>query len=237
MNAERFYIERPPAGPVVRLSLEESHHLRHVRRLAVGAPVVLFDGSGTDYLGRVEGLDNPMVTVEIERSERSDREVDVEVTLAVAVVKRRRMERLVDMATQLGMRRLVPMRTERSVVEPGGAKLNRWHRIAVEACKQCGRSIVPEIDPVADLPSVLGRAGEMDVALLASLRSGGAPVSSVRLDGRGQALCLIGPEGGFTEAEQSAAVEAGCVPVSLGRCVLRTETAAAAALAVLCGRG
>jgi len=235
MSCERFYIERPPASRTVRLSPDESHHLRRVRRVNVGDDVVLFDGSGTDYLGRVKAFDRSGVTVEIVGEETTRREPDVAVTLAVSVVKQGAMHQLIDACTQLGVKKLIPIRTARTVAKPGAGKPARWRRIAVEACKQCGRSIVPEVAPVVHLDDVLRQVNEHDVAVIASTGSDARPVARVVAPSAGRVLCLVGPEGGFTDAERAAALDAGCLPVSLSRSILRTETAAAAALAQMVG--
>lgn len=234
MPLERFFIERPPEGGFARLSREEAHHLRHVRRVKAGDEVVLFDGSGIDYLGRVDTLGRAGATVEIVRQERVSREPAVAVTLAVAVVKQQGMHQLVDTCTQLGVTRLMPMRTARTVVKPGANSVERWRRIAIEACKQCGRSVVPEIEDVRDMAGILADGAERhDLAVVAAMRPGGRRLARLLGAGCRSVLCLIGPEGGFTGEEEQNAVDAGCVPVSLGPTVLRTETAAAAALALI----
>jgi 16S rRNA (uracil1498-N3)-methyltransferase len=233
MPTERFFIERAPDGPVVTLGRAEAHHLRDVRRVKAGDEVELFDGSGTDYVGRVATFDRGGVTVEIVRSQATTREADVSVTLAVSVVKQQAMHRLIDMCTQLGLKRLVPMQTERSVAKAGAGKAGRWRRIAIEACKQCGRSVVPEIEEPCDLAVALDAAGGYDVALIASVRPDARPVAAAFKRSARSVLCLVGPEGGFTGDEEAEAVKSGCVPVTLGRSILRTETAAAAILATV----
>jgi len=233
MPLERFFIKQPPEGPTVRLPPEQAHHLRHVRRVKVGDEIVLFDGSGTDYRARVETLGRAGVTVSIEAARPTDREPGVAVTLAVSVVKQPCMARLVDSCTQLGVRRLIPMLTGRSVVTPGRGRQARWRRIAIEACKQCGRSIVPRVDDVCTFAAVLDRVNDHDVALIGSLRPDAPPLSAAASPPCRRVLCLVGPEGGFTSEEEDAAVAAGCMPVCLAKSILRTETAAAAALAVL----
>ena len=235
MSAERFFIEHAPdrPGDVVALSRDESHHLKDVRRVDIGGRVVLFDGSGTDYVGRVAGLGRDGVTVEIVEVRANDREAAVAVTLAVSVVKAGPTDQLVNTCTQLGMRRLVPIITERSVVKPGANRIERWRRIAITACKQCGRSIVPEIELATSFADVLESVTRHEVAVIASMGPDAQPLLAAMPRACRTALCLIGPEGGFTDEEESAATDAGCLPVSLSRSILRTETAAAAALAII----
>ncbi len=232
MPTERFFVEQAPEGGTARLSRDEAHHLRDVRRLGIGADVVLFDGSGSDYVGRVAAFDRAGATVEILRVEQADPEPAAAVTLAVSTVKRRAMDQLVDQCTQLGVARLIPMRTGRTVAVAAGNQAGRWRRIAIEACKQCGRSRLPDIDEERPFSSVLDEAAGYDLRFIASLRPGVRPL---RGSGREPltVLCLIGPEGGFTDEEDAAAEAAGCLPLSLGPHILRTEAAAAAALAAL----
>ena len=233
MGSERFFLDQPPDGAEARLTGDEARHLRRVRRVKVGDEVVLFDGSGVDYVGRVEAFDRAGVAVRILRREHTQREPVVAVTLVVAVVKQQAMHRLIDMCTQLGVRRLAAVQTERSVAKAGAGKPERWRRIAIEACKQCGRSVVPEILAPRGLAEALALAEECDTAFVASVRPDARPLLSALDPGARTALGVIGPEGGLTDEEEAAAISAGCVPVSLGRSVLRTETAAAAALAVV----
>jgi 16S rRNA (uracil1498-N3)-methyltransferase len=234
MSRERFFIEQAPSDSTVRLADAEAHHARDVRRLAVGDEVELFDGAGTDYDAHVTSCDRHGVTVQITGSRPGGREPGVAVTLAVAVVKSGSMDQLIDTCTQLGVRQIVLLRTERRVVDPRSGKLDRWRRIAITACKQSGRSVVPQIDGVVKFDDLLGRVDDYDLAVVAATRTDAAPLVKVVGGARKNVLCLIGPEGGFTDEEEQAAISAGCRPVSLGRPILRAETAAAAALAVIC---
>ena len=243
MPRERFFLEQPTSafaeaaeggsglvGSRVVLPKGEAHHLRRVRRVGVGDEVALFDGSGAEVVARVVSFEGTGATLEVVRVERSETEPSVEVTLAAAVLKGAGMDLLVDLCTQLGMKRLVPVQADRSVAK--GGKTDRWRRIAIEACKQCGRSVVPEIEGVCGLGDVLGRVKDFDFAVVASLR-GKEPLLRAVPAGCKKALVLIGPEGDFTPEEEQAALDAGFVPVSLGPGVLRAETAAAAAMAVV----
>lgn len=229
MPPERFFIEQSPEGGTARLSRDEAHHLRDVRRLGVGADVALFDGSGADYVGRVAAFDRAGATIEILRVEQREREAAVAVTLAVSTVKRRAMDQIVDQCTQLGVARIIPMRSERSVVRAAEGQAGRWRRIAIEACKQCGRSRLPDIEDERPFARVLAEAGGYDLRFVASLRLDARPLDQVGQKPPRTVLCLVGPEGGFTSEEEAAADAAGCLPLWLGPHILRTETAAVAA--------
>lgn len=234
--AERFYIEHAPIGTTIELEKDEAHHLLHVRRVRAGDEVVLFDGSGTDFFGRVANVAKSKVVIEIIRTEQAKREPHIQTTLAVAVLKQAGMDSLIDMATQLGVKRIIPVMTEHCVARPHEAKTDRWRRIAIEACKQCGRSVIPQIEPVQSYADMLDEVSRHEFASIMSLRPGTKPLIDALPAKLSKALILIGPEGDFTDAEISAAIAAGCAPVTLGRCVLRAETAAAAALAVIMQR-
>jgi 16S rRNA (uracil1498-N3)-methyltransferase len=245
MVTERFFIEQPPGSDagVVRLPRDESHHLRNVLRLDLGDAVTLFDGSGIDFIGRIAAFERDAAVVEIERREPSRREPPVAVTLAVALVKQAAMDQLVDACTQLGMARLIPMTTDRTVVRPKPGKLDRWRRIAIKACKQCGRSVVPAFDAPVTLDVVVQAASEYDTTAIGATPRAAAPSfgfhefmksENARVNPQ-SVLCLIGPEGGFTDAEKQAAIGAGCRPITLSRSILRTEVAAATAVALIAG--
>jgi 16S rRNA (uracil1498-N3)-methyltransferase len=258
MSAERFFIEQPPEPDAdeVRLPPDESHHLRNVLRCSVGDEVTLFDGSGVDFVGRIAAFRRGSALIEIERRERSELEPVVAITLAAALVKQAAMDQLVDTCTQLGMSRLVPMTTERTVVKPRPGKPDRWRRIAIKACKQCGRSVVPVFEKAVPFGGVLPTLAGYDVPMLGAahhigrvLESRGhanarvsellrSSVEAFREPGtaaasRPSAIFLIGPEGGFTDEEEQAAMAAGCRPVTLSSSILRAEVAAATAVALV----
>src|SRR5579884_4105075 len=205
-----------------------------VLRLRAGDRVVLFDGDGFDYPAVVELLSRPEATVTIEGRELAAAFPPPEITLAVSLIKPERFEWMLQKSTELGVAAIVPMECDRSVVslQTGRAKhrSERWRRIVIEAAEQCGRATIPRLDdplPFASVlqaargaPAVLLWEDERRTALAGHLRRFGVP-----------SWLLVGPEGGFSAAEIALARSAGLGFASLGPLILRTETAAVAALA------
>jgi 16S rRNA (uracil1498-N3)-methyltransferase len=217
-------------GERVLLDAAQTRHLEAVLRLGPGAPVEVFDGEGNSY----EAVLEPGALRIVRPLATGGRGLDVWV--AHAIPKADNLDLVVQKATELGATRIVPLQAERSVprldAERGEARAGRWRRIAQEAARQCGRSDVPPIDPprsLADLCAALepDRRGLLLDPEERALRLSQAARGAAR-------LCLvIGPEGGFSAEERTLAHARGISSVSLGPLVLRTETAALAALAVV----
>ncbi len=209
---------------------DEARHLGRVRRAQVGAFVEVFDGRGVARQAEVIEVGSDYVSLRPIGAPLPDRRTSIELTLATAVPKGDRFDWLVEKAAELGVTTLVPLRTERSVVDPRDSKLDRLRRNVVESAKQCGRNRVMTIaSPVSwdafvrQVPRDLARFVAHPGGL--SFPDWPRPV--------GTAIVAIGPEGGFTEAEIELAAEAGWVAVSLGATLLRIETAALVASARL----
>jgi 16S rRNA (uracil1498-N3)-methyltransferase len=229
----RLFIPKERIGEVVRLSPEESRHLETVLRLRPGAEVEVFDGLGTRWEARI---DSPGVLRLGSREEAHRGAVDV--WLAQGLAKGEKLELVVQKATELGVTRILPLAVERSVVrldaERGARRAERLRHIAEQAARQSGRSDVPRVDApftLADLGALL-RTEPTRRGVLLDVAEGEVRLSQVAR-GAAKLLLVVGPEGGFTAEERSAAVAAGFVPASLGRLVLRTETAGLAALAIV----
>ena len=234
----RFYM--PDIGTQNHPWLEgdEALHALRVLRIRVGEEVGVFDGSGMECVGVVEQAERHRARIAIVRREHADRDPVLPVTLGCAVVKAKAMDELVEACSELGLRALVPVETRRSVPKvesKEAAHVARWERIAIEASKQCGRTTVTRVAPPRPLAALLEKASQWDLRLVFSLDEGAAPLCDVLAEqpSPGSVLYLIGPEGGFELAEVLAARGVGFEPVSLGRSTLRTETAAAAALAAI----
>ena len=208
----------------VELDAGQANYLGNVMRLDVGAEVLLFDGASGEWLGRVTEAGRKRMTLSVERQTRDPERIP-DVWLAFAPVKRTQTDWLIEKATELGVARLVPVITRRTIVDR--VKLERLEAIAVEAAEQCGRTVLPEIAEPQPLAAFL-KEGKR--TLYFADEQGGAPLhEAIR---SGPATILTGPEGGFTEEERAAIrANADVVPVSLGPRILRAETAALAALA------
>ncbi len=230
--SERFFVEPPIAGEEAVLQGDEARHLTRVMRAAVGHEVLLFDGSGAEFLARISTIRKAAVELIVIERRLVDREPRLDLTLAVALPKGDRQKWLVEKATELGVARLVPLMTERGVAQPVESALARLRRSVIEASKQCGRNRLMEIGEPAEARAwFAGQGLGFRVQAPGPLRliadPSGCPLSAVA-GAPADPIAAVGPEGGFTPAEWAAAVENGWQPVSLGKSILRVETAAVA---------
>jgi len=236
MGGPRLYVpgERL-AGPRVTLTGPEHRHLGRVLRARPGDPVTLFDGVGGEVEARVARIGRAETELEL-GARRATVASPAPVTLLTAIPRGALMDFLVQKTAELGVARLVPIVTARSVARPDAeaGRRTRWEKIAREAARQCGRADVPVVDAPTALATALA-APDLPARRLAlfegehsrSLRSEltGHPPTAIAL--------LVGPEGGFAPAEIEAARSAGFVPVGLGSLILRVETAAIVAVALV----
>jgi 16S rRNA (uracil1498-N3)-methyltransferase len=226
VSRERRFFAPDLGGETVVLAAEEAHHLTDVLRLTEGAEVVLFDGKGSAARAEVVQVE-PQVRLRLLGGEPS-RESPLDLAIAVSPPKGDRMELIVQKLTELGARRIVPLLTERGEVDRGACsrKVERWRRIALESCKQCGRSRVPELAPPQEFSEVL-----RDHARAFLAQPGGSPLA---MTPRGPSiLVLVGPEGGWSQEELDLAASRQVASLGLGPRTLRTETAAIAAAALV----
>ena len=226
------------------ISGREARHVSEVMRLGSGDRLVLFDGSGLEYSGTIKSVSRggKEVRVALGEARAVPRENIPAITLAQAIPKKSKMDQIVEKATELGVGRIIPMLTERTVVRPEGRSgekaVERWRRIAVEASKQCGRSVVPDIGEITDLEDVLGSRGDFDLLLMACLSEESLPLRQViPRPLSGNMIVMIGPEGDFTPREIERAGENNFVSISLGNRVLKSDTAGLFMLSVLIYEG
>lgn len=230
----RCFSDTPLEGSSATLAGAEAHHLLHVLRARSGDEVVLFDGSGAEFAARVEQTGRSTVELALLAKHEIDRELAVAVTLGVALPKGDRQKWLVEKLTELGVRRLVPLETERGVAQPVAAAIDRLRRSVIEASKQCGRNRLMEIAAAQSLANFLQQAEPTAARWFAhpgGIALGQLLEAYVQQDAPG--VCVaIGPEGGFTDAEAACATAAGWQLVGLGERILRIETAAVALAAL-----
>ena len=237
-NMPRFFVEALAVGQV-RLPDDQAHHAADVLRLREGAEVVLFDGRGGRATARLMAASRRGVTADVTQLDPPAQRPSPRVHLGFAVPKGKRLDWLLEKATELGAASLTPVVFHRSVAggdELSAAKLSRWRGHCISAAKQCGLDFLPEVLPHQSLgehllercdgPRLLGEAGPGAQPLTAALAGG---VDELRL--------LVGPEGGLTEEEHRAAADAAWYAVRLGATTLRIETAAVALLAVAMAMG
>ena len=231
----RFYVPQTfIAGEVLRLPENVCRHIQ-VLRLQAGAPLVLFDGQGQAAAAELLEIGRKQALARVDKLLTESRESPLAVTLIQAVSASEKMDFAVQKGTELGVKRIIPAVSTRSNVRLSGEraekKVRRWQEIAVSACEQCGRNKVPPVAPIADLPQVLAALPVDSGARLLLSPHGGVPLRS--LPPAQSAVLLIGPEGGLTAEEEDLARSHGFQAVQLGARVLRTETAAMAALAAM----
>jgi 16S rRNA (uracil1498-N3)-methyltransferase len=213
-------------GALVELDGAQANYLGNVMRLGTGAELLLFDGASGEWLARISETAKKRMTLTVESRTREPEAIP-DLWLAFAPVKRAQTDWLVEKATELGVARLIPVMTQRTVAER--VKLERLEAISIEAAEQCGRTRLPDIaEPVGLKPFL--REREEGRRLYFADERGGEPVTDSFVPG--PALILTGPEGGFTEEERALIRAApNVIPISLGPRILRAETAALAALA------
>jgi 16S rRNA (uracil1498-N3)-methyltransferase len=225
-----------PLASGMRVTLQGSAagHLTRVLRLRVGEALTVFNGAGGEYAASIEHAHAGRVAVAIGELRAIERESPLTLTLAQGVSRGERMDLVVQKATELGASGLAPVLAERSVVrltaQQAERRLNHWRAIAIAACEQSGRNRLPAIASPVPLKDFL-RTSDGSMRLVLSPAATATLADLPRLVSA--VTVLIGPEGGLAEAEQEAAVAAGFKPVRLGPRVLRTETAAIAALTLL----
>ena len=238
----RFFVpEHAIEGNAVRLPQEASRQVRRVLRLRPGDAIVVFDGTGREHTARITALDGEAVRAEVVATATPQTEPLVPVTLCIAIVKPDRLEMALQKCTELGATRFVPTITERvqggAAAAPSDRRLARWRQIVREAAEQSGRLAVPDIGAAAPLLEAVNTAVAEGPALLLYEGEEGLGIGQALADVQPAALSLfVGPVGGFTSAEVDAAAQAGARVVSIGRRVLRSETAAIAALVTVMSR-
>jgi 16S rRNA (uracil1498-N3)-methyltransferase len=215
---------------------EELRHLRRVLRLATGDSITIFDDVGREHEAVIRSIGAESAEVEIVCSRDAPRESPLDLTLALALTKGDKMDFVVEKATELGLRRMVPFVSSYSVAKldpvKGDKRLARWQRIALSAAKQCGRTRIPEILPICEFSELVSRSWSDTLKLLFWEKEA---VRSLRQVQRGDAqsvLMVVGPEGGFSADEGQEAAAHGFETLSLGRRILRVETAAVTAVSL-----
>jgi 16S rRNA (uracil1498-N3)-methyltransferase len=237
----RFYCPQPlVAGDLIALPDQVAHHA-WVVRLQPGAALTLFNGDGGEYLAELAEVDKKRASARILAHVARDCELPYEITLAQALPEAAKMDWIIEKAVELGVAAIQPLAAQRSVVrlsaERAEKRLAHWQGVIVAASEQSGRNRLARLAPVDDFGRWIGQR-DMHRRILLSPR-GGESLAGWARHQPPQSLCLlVGPEGGFSEQEEDAAIGQGALALSMGPRILRTETAgvaAAAALAALWG--
>jgi 16S rRNA (uracil1498-N3)-methyltransferase len=218
------------------LPTEAAHHASRVLRLRTGDDVQLFDGEGRECHGEITDTSGKQVQIGNLMQINTCRESSLNTLLAQALSSSEKMDWVIQKATELGVTEIQPLSTERSVAklssERAVKRTEHWQQVAISACEQCGRNVLPVIHPPQDIMTWLQQMrASMDSKFI--LLPQGAMSLQSQPRPKGKAILLIGAEGGFSQAESDSALLCGFTPVRLGGRVLRTETAAVAGLAAL----
>jgi 16S rRNA (uracil1498-N3)-methyltransferase len=233
----RFYVDTPlRAGSSSVLGEDAAHHALHVMRLRTGDEITLFNGRGGEFPARIASIEKLRIAVDVLEHVAVERESPLRVTLIQGVSAGDRMDFTVRKAVELGVAGIQPVLTARSIARPKGdraeSRRDHWQKVAISACEQCGRNTIPQVQPLIEASAYRAPASETGLKLLLTPRAD-SRFSRMLHPASSDIIIAAGPEAGFTTEEEAALCSAGFVPASLGPRVLRTETAALAALAAL----
>ena len=239
MPLKRLYVaERLAAGAELQLAEEAARYLGRVLRLRVGDTVHIFNGDDGEWSATISRFGKDRVNLTVHDCVPNAAETSLEIHLVQGISRGERMDFVVQKATELGVARITPVLTEYGVVrlddKRAGKRRLHWQRVAESACEQSGRVNPPQVDAPLPLNDWLGAARDGDCNELILLPNAARPLTEIAKPVAGLRL-LIGPEGGFSERECDDAALAGFEAVALGPRILRTETAAVAALAIAQG--
>ena len=218
---------------IATITGSEQHHLRNVLRLELGDTIRIIDGKGSVCIGKIfeinaESTDTRILSYEFHVSNAPS------LTLFQALPKNDKMELILQKTTELGVTRIVPMSTERSLQKPSENRCERWHRIVLSATKQCKRARLPELHEVQEFDVCLNMIQKYALSLIFWENEKQQHIKTVLKEKtKVESIAfLVGPEGGFTDKEVNAAIEKGCIPLTIGSNILRTETAAIAGITI-----
>ncbi|MEM7406741.1 MAG: 16S rRNA (uracil(1498)-N(3))-methyltransferase [Pseudomonadota bacterium] len=243
MRISRLHVSMPlKVGDTIELNDELFHYANRVLRLRAGDAITLFNGDGGEYGARFTAVSKRNATLEIEAFRNDERCSPVIITCAAGVTRGDKMDVTIRRCTELGISRFQPLTTERSGVSFSGAerlakRREHWQHVAVAACEQCGQNRIPTILPPRSLPEWLGDSDAQSAHDLRLVFDPAAPTGWSGLPARAGCIAVLtGSEGGLSNPEVEAARTAGFIAVRLGPRILRAETAAIAAAALVQAR-
>jgi len=234
----RFYLSKTDAsGQRALIDGSDAKHIRNVLRMQPGDPLYLFDRSGFDYRAEIISLSSNRIAVVIKEKFQSKTESPIEIILAQAVLKDRKLDEIIRQATELGVKSVIPFLAHRSVSRPDAEKIaarrNRWEKIAKEALKQCGRSRIPDIRTVASFEAMLIQTQAAEAKIL-FWENEPVPLTREQMSFEAKTVAVImGPEGGFTDEEVVQAKSYGYLTAGMGPRILKADTATVSACALV----
>lgn len=237
-----FYCEeRNVTEDTVRMEGTDVNHIKNVLRMRVGETLTVCDGTGIEYVCEISGYEDKTAVLHILEKKQAQTELPVHLVLYQGLPKKDKMELIIQKAVELGAAEIIPVMTKRCIVKLDEEKkelkkTERWQAIAESAAKQSGRAIIPKVGRVLSFKEALKKASEEGMALIPyELEEGMQPLKEAaeRAVTQKTVSVFIGPEGGFEDAEVDMAKAHGVIPVSLGKRILRTETAGFTTLSIL----
>jgi len=216
---------------------DEFNHLEHVMRKKIGDRFIVVDGLGSAYEVELISVEKKIAEAKILSKHKNHNESDLNVTVAVGILKNpAKFDFLVEKVTELGVREIIPLHTERTI--PEQAKTERWQKLALAGMKQCARSLLPTVQVLTSLEDLLKISNKFDLKLVFHKDIEQKPDINqlINIPNLKSVVILIGPEGGFSDSEIEKTISSGFKPLSLGQRRLRTETAAIAASSLLLAR-
>lgn len=236
----RFYILPDQVkNETAYISGREAHHIRVVLRMTAGDKAVLFDGTGNEYDTRIKSIQPNRVFFNITGTRQTSAEPRIQVTVAQALLKKRKMDGIIRQLTEIGITQFIPFVSRRSISKPSETKKEtkhkRWETIAIEAVKQCRRARPPKVWPVVTFDDMMNITDNPQVRVVL-WENASDPLANrlaeMSLNGLSDLILVLGPEGGFSEAEIATAKKNGFLTASLGPRILRAETAALTATVI-----
>lgn len=238
----RFFVPTEQIGEdKVWIEGDDVNHIKNVLRMQKGEKFLVTDGRGSDYLVTIDSLEDNHIECDLLEQRPVETELPVKITLFQALPKKDKMELIIQKSVELGAYEIVPVNTKRCVVklnEPRKAekKIARWQSIAESAAKQSGRGVIPNVSNAISFSEALKRAKEMDFAIIPYelWDSMEGSMEAIKKAAKSESVGIfIGPEGGFERGELEQAIAEGVLPISLGKRILRTETAGLCVLSVM----
>ena len=240
MRSIRIYSPRKLlAQTTLELTGTAARHIAQVLRMSAGDPLILFDGTGSEFAGTIQTAAKALVTVRLDGALSNTSESTLKISLWHGLCRSSRMDSVVQKATELGVAEIQPVLSEHGIVrldtQRATKKAAHWRSVAISACEQSGRTLIPTVNAPRTLVNCLEDFRNSNDNSLSGIMcdpDGTSTIGPALIPGKNIVL-LTGPEGGFSPGEKAAAIEAGFIPVVLGPRILRTETAPIAALSLL----
>ncbi len=234
----KFFVSKENINDhIITLEGDNAKHIGNVLRAKIGDKITVCDGEGRDYECEIEEITKGSVAAKITDIFSNNNEPSIKITLYQGLPKADKMELVIQKCIEIGIDRIVPVKTEHTVVKLEGKeekKLQRWNKIAEAAAKQCGRGKIPRVCGIMSFKDAVIEAAGLDSAIIPYEKERDNSLKSFAKEFRGESIGIfIGPEGGFSEEEISFAKERGISSVTLGRRILRTETAGLVASVIL----